>query len=188
MVNAVAFAVEVKREGRCGRMREDNVPGGRREDNRYCWRCRSYYPPETKVCTRCGVDLETGDELAGPEDSGDRERAGLANRLAVFVDAWMPGLLRPGIVILSVITALVGCAIMFFFLLFFPTILPAKLIFAGAGLILYGHAIGFMMSGRPCKLHEALGELSGGQWVLFLTILSLPITVLLGLASVVGGG
>ena len=64
----------------------------------------------------------------------------------------------------------------------------AATIFAGAGLILYGHAIGFMMSGRPCKLHEALGELSGGQWVLFFTILSLPITVLLGLASVVGGG
>jgi hypothetical protein len=29
--------------------------------HRACWKCATHYPPEVKVCTRCGVHLDTGE-------------------------------------------------------------------------------------------------------------------------------
>ncbi len=158
-------------------------------DSRYCWKCRSYYPPDVKICLRCGLDLETGQELAPAGDATPEEEPGVAGSVLVFVGEWMPGLLRPWIIAVSALAALLGLAVMWFFIFVLPTILPAMLVFTTAGLVLYAHAIGFMMSGRISKLLEALAEFEGGQWVLFFTMLLLPlpaITALLVLAAEVG--
>ncbi len=156
-------------------------------ESRYCWKCRSYYPPDVKICLRCGQDLETGQELASGVDAAPEEKPGVAGRVLMFTGEWMPGLLRPWIIAVSILTALLGLGVMWLFLFVLPTVLPARLIFAATGLVLYAHAIGFMMSGRISKLHEALVEIEEGQWVLFFTILLLPPTALIGLVALAAG-
>jgi len=37
---------------------------GAGKDDRACWKCTTHYPPDVKVCTRCGVHLGTGESVA----------------------------------------------------------------------------------------------------------------------------
>lgn len=44
-------------------------------DRRYCWKCRSNYPPDTKICVNCGLYLDTGEPVVVEDEHQDESAA-----------------------------------------------------------------------------------------------------------------
>ncbi len=147
-------------------------------EGRRCWRCGTEYGPDTVICVRCGIDLLTGEEIHA--DADEQERPAAPMRALLFVGELVPGLFRPALLIVSLLTACVGLAVMRFALLFLEwgAVLAVCAIGAG-GLIIYAQAIALILNGSFCLLHDALAELDGKRWMLFFLLLSVPFVILL---------
>jgi len=159
--------------GRGRHVAEDRQPGWM-EDRRICWKCGADYGENTVICTECGIDLRTGEEVgAQPDDGPELPR----HRTVVsFIINWMPGLLRPVVIVCSIITCLIGLAIVGFAIriLGFGVVLSSVSIGA-AGLIVYAHGISWILAGEFGFLSSTLVELDGKQWLTFFALLLAPI-------------
>ena len=117
---------------------------------------------------------------ADEEDEGDRTKIGW-RLFGDLVRAWAPGLSRPAVLAASSFAGLVGFAVLAFS---FGLIVPVgpRTPWAGIlGLVAVGHAVAWIMEGRVCRLHSALAEFDTPRWVVFFTLLLIPLTVVLGL-------
>jgi len=154
---------------------EDRQPGWM-EDRRICWKCGADYDETTVICTECGIDLRTGDEVGSDAD----DEPGLPRHLKIasFIINWMPGLLRPVLIVCSLITCVMGLAVVGFAIgiLGFGVVLSSVSIGA-AGLIVYAHGISWILAGEFGFLSSTLVELDGKQWLTFFALLLAPIFV-----------
>ena len=154
-------------------MAEDRQPGWM-EDRRICWKCGADYDENTVVCTDCGIDLRTGAEVGARAD--DEPEVPRHLKPVAFIVDWMPGLLRPGLIVCSIATCLVGLAVMAFAvgILGFGVVLSSVSIGA-AGLIVYGHGLSWLLAGEFGFLSSTLVELDGNQWLTFFALLLAPV-------------
>jgi hypothetical protein len=155
------------------------------EGRNLCWKCGTEYAPEVTVCVKCGINLDTGEEMK--TRTGDQARDPTAREKTLgVIGEWMPGLVRPGVVALSIVVGLCGLAVMAFAfgLLGFRQYInmATTILLGGPGLVLYAHAAAWMISGRIVWLHEALAEFAGRNWALFFSLLTLAFVILGGIA------
>jgi uncharacterized Zn finger protein (UPF0148 family) len=147
---------------------------------RLCPRCQTPLDPAAIICHRCGVNLQTG---RTPADEAAEERRANAEGVPRFepmqlldlVEAVLPGLVRPGIVIRAVLFAIVGlfCLAMCAALTALGLVIESPFV-GGLGLILYALAIAMLITGERGLPHELLSEFNGKQWLLFLALLFIP--------------
>ncbi|MFH1732432.1 MAG: hypothetical protein ABIF82_12390 [Planctomycetota bacterium] len=143
-----------------------------------CPKCGTDYPSATVICIHCGVDLRTGSELETEADPVRGPSAGM--RALQFVGDLMPGLFRPVLLIVALLVAIAGFAIMSLGLaIFFMGAVFGAVAIMAAGLIVYAQAIGWVLTGSFSLLSECLAELDGNQWTLFFVVLFAPIVLLL---------
>ncbi len=71
------------------------MSGGSKDGHRLCWKCRSICPPDAKVCTRCGVYLDTGEPVVPPPEPAPFDEAS-SDKL--FYWRVTPGRIASGIV------------------------------------------------------------------------------------------
>jgi hypothetical protein len=161
------------------------------EDTRLCWKCGTRYGPEVRICVRCGVDLETGDEIGTL--TGDAARGRSSGERAVgLIGDWMPGLLRPGVIAASAAVGATGTALIAFAfgllgLRQYMNLATTALIGA-PGIVVCAQAAAWMVAGRFAWLPEALAEFEGKHWALFFSLLTLPVVVVVGLLKLAAGG
>lgn len=159
----------------------------------HCKSCGTPYDASARICVRCGIDLRTGKPLrtsiGAPVPDADDEDDGPVTYTAwekfqMAVGAFVPGLFRPMLLIVSLLVvcvAMVGgwfCLV----LLGFGTLFPAVAVGAVA-LIVYAQAVAWILIGRFELLHDALAEFDGRAWTLFAIIVWGPFFVVLALAK-----
>jgi len=156
-----------------------------------CPVCRAFLPADAVLCTRCGTDQRTGRQVQTPvaaEPSADGEAGTEAGpsaawRLLQGVGDWLPGVFSPWVLLISLLTGVLGLVVMGIGVLMFSmlgTVFSAAMV-GGLGLILWWHAVGFLMAGRLTSLIEALSELSGSKWYLCLALAFAPVLAFLTL-------
>lgn len=151
---------------------------------RPCPRCSAALDPSAIVCHRCGVNLETGllpKEVAGQQ--GEDAAGGVPRlepaRLVEAVGEWLPGLFRPGLLILAILCSLAGFVAMGYCLALLAFGLPlAACMVGGLGLIVYGQGLAMLIQGETGLLHELLTDMDGKRWTLFLALLFAPFVIL----------
>jgi hypothetical protein len=147
---------------------------------RPCPRCEAPLDPAAIICHRCGVNLQTGRTPAedAAEEHGENSDAAPRfepMRLLEIVEAFLPGLLRFGVLVRAIAFALAGlvalamCAVF----AYFGVVVEAPFV-GGLGLILYAHAIAMLITGERGLPHELLADFNGQQWLLFLALLLGP--------------
>jgi hypothetical protein len=146
-------------------------------DKRLCWKCGSIYGPETVVCVKCGLNLETGEEFETHSENDEPEPPA-AFGVCSFLADWVPGLLRPGVVLGALFVAVLGVAVMGYalVLLGMGALIVAVAVGAG-GLLLCAHAVAWILVGRFALLNDALVDLQGNQWMVFVVFTLLPVVV-----------
>ncbi len=163
----------------------------------YCKVCGAEYDASARICTRCGVDLRTGKPLqtvVGPpvadddEDDGDVQDYTAWQKLVMGVGWFFPGLFSLRVVLLGSLM-LIAAAVAGGFAVFF---LALGAIFAtfsvGAfAIILYAHAVAWVLLGRVQSLRESLAEFDARAWALFAVAVWGPIIAALAWAKHVAG-
>ena len=169
--------------------------------SRICPGCGREYEPAINICVECGIDLRTGmqlpthiertddepdtDELDTDEPFDDEEvRINPFYRFVVIVAQMFPGLIRPGVLITSVLMAALGLTISVFGLYVFfgmgliLTPILVGVMIAGVGVVAYAQAVAWLIMGEFMLLVECLSEFDSKQWNLFLALMALPILAL----------
>ncbi|MFP4057514.1 MAG: hypothetical protein ACLF0G_11660 [Candidatus Brocadiia bacterium] len=138
-------------------------------------------------CVRCGSEVGRSPGAEPPEE--DEEREGLALRVLLFVGELVPGLFRPGLVVLSLVLVVVGLGVLgFAAFLFSLGLLFSPMAVGAVGLLAYAQGVAVLLNGQACLLSEALAELVGPQWLLFLALIAAPFVVMLLLLQSGMGG
>ena len=145
---------------------------------RDCPNCGAVIDAKAILCHGCGLNLETGrlPEPEGAEEWTDAdERLPWYLRALEFVGTLLPGLFRPGLLVLSIFLALVGFTVMGFcvFLAMLGALIEACMV-GGFGLLIYGQALAMLLQGDTGLLQELLAELDGRRWLLFFFLLFAP--------------
>ena len=149
---------------RCGNGFCLPADGGRPE---FCPSCEGEMEHGTVVCVACGYNRETGQALDCRFVEADTRPAWV--RWLGFVHEWVPGLFAPRVLLLSVLAAAAGlvCAVL-------SLVLMGMLVFVSAiavgvaGYMCYAHGVAFMLTGEVQTLKDAMVDLRGGHWDLFL--------------------
>ena len=151
-----------------------------------CPHCGTVYPSETVICVKCGVDLRTGEELQTEAETEAGQPT--AVRVLLFLANLVPGIVRPMLLITSLLVAVIGLGIMILGLHIFSmgAVMAAVAILA-AGLIVYAQAIAWVLFGRFALLVECLAELDSNQWLVFFFILFAPIAAFFIALNVASG-
>jgi hypothetical protein len=150
---------------------------------RPCPRCQTPLDPAAIICHRCGVNLQTGrmpadDAAEEPAENPEEAPQFEPMRLVDYVEAFLPGLFRLGILIRAIFFALAGLVAFAMCVVFayFALVIEAPFV-GGLGLILYAHAIAMLITGERGLPHELLAEFNGKQWLLFLALLVGPVII-----------
>ena len=160
------------------------------EIKRRCFKCKTDYAPEVKICIRCGVNLDTGLEIGTltgeiaegpppePAELMEEEEAPptLTRRVLNIIAYWMPGLFRPVVMIASLLLSLLALGLIVLCLVLFDlggwiSAFPI----GGLGLVAYGQAVIWMMSGDFRLIHDAALDFESQHWTFFFTLFLLPL-------------
>jgi len=154
--------------------------GGRRA----CWKCGEEYEPEVRICVRCGVDLDTGERIE-TRMGEEEDRLPMHWRLLAFVANWMPGILRPVVIVAAAVGGLVGFALIGFgmFLVFGLGGVFTGVAVAAGGLIAYAQAVAWLLVGRLGIIHDVLADMEDRKWPVFFLMVFAPPAALLVLAG-----
>ena len=164
--------------------------------SRTCPGCGRDYEPAVNICVECGIDLRTGRQLASHIEPADDEpdtdepfddeevRINPFYRMVIVVAQMFPGLIRPGLLITSVLMAALGLTISVFGLIVFfgfglmltPVLIGVMI--TGVGVVAYAQAVAWLIMGEFMLLVECLSEFDSKQWNLFFILLALPIVAL----------
>jgi len=141
------------------------------DDTHRCPTCFARYPLDQPICTNCGIDIASGDSIVDEDDEPEAQ-AGLGD----YVRAYLPGLSSAKVVIVGLVLCFVsvGIGVVGLVLLAFGAMLPAITIL-GFGLIVWGHAVGWLVYGDLAFLPKLLAELDKGGWMVFLALWGTPI-------------
>jgi hypothetical protein len=144
-----------------------------------CWKCHKSFPPEVKVCISCGVDLETGEDLARrgiPEPDPEEIDPYRPRNAFQWVMMNLPGLFRP-----TILVGFFGMAVIFVILEMLALLLLTNQVamtamtIGAVGLLAWAQGIIWLLVGRFTLLHEGLTEIRGSQWHLFFLLTFAPI-------------
>ncbi len=149
-----------------------------------CPICNGAVPAHADICPRCGFNRRTGEtsvkhlqrESALEEEEEKKSFPILALE---FIGGLLPGLFRPGLVVMAVLLSLAGFAVLglALFVIGLGGVLGGMVI-GGAGLIVYGQALGLLLYGEWAMLPECLAECDGKRWMLFFVLLFGPFAIL----------
>ena len=148
-----------------------------------CLKCRILADTAARFCGHCGSDLPLSDvEEAEFEEDEEKLPTGTIV-LYWFLDTF-PGLLRPVVIIMSVLAlALAGAGLwLTLFLFTMGAMISAFGIGAGA-VIIYWTAWSWLLYGRVCVPAEAMAEFDGRKWFVFVLATVVPIGTLFGLVK-----
>ena len=163
---------------------------------RTCPGCGGEYEPAVKICVECGIDLRTGKRLASHIERADDEpdddetfddeevRINPFYRFVVIVAQMFPGLIRPGLLIGSVLMAALGLTISVFGLIMFfgfgmmMMFVLSGVVVAAVGVLAYAQAVAWLIMGEYMLLVECLSEFDSKQWNIFFILLASPIVAL----------
>jgi len=160
----------------CAAQLEVRAPDG---PVRVCPACGEAAAPGAVICVHCGLNLRTGTPThTALEDAAEPEEErppSLPVRAVMLVGEWTPGLLRPVVLLLSVVVGLLGLGILAFGigLLGMGAVISCFAVGA-AGVIVYAHAAAWIVDGEVSLLSEALTNFEGGRWLVFFVLLALP--------------
>lgn len=159
------------------------------ESEHVCFKCKTSYAASVVICMKCGVNLQTGMEIqtvrppppeaSPPNDAGAEEtvEAPLTGRERIlqFIAEWTPGLLRPAVMIGSLLLAAVGfCLVVLCFVVLTLGAALSAFPIGALGVIAYGQAVSWMMSGDFRLLHDAFLDFESRHWTFFFAALFLP--------------
>lgn len=145
-----------------------------------CPECSSKVESGKRICLECGYNFDTFKHveehipLYGEEFSWPR-------KVLAFVAEMVPGLFIIHILFLFIASIFTALFIFYFglILLGFGAIVT-MIFFAVCAFFVYAHGVGFLLTGEVQSLKNAMAELTGKKWNLFLIILfSPPITIYL---------
>lgn len=154
------------------------------EMGKKCPECGAYCESDAVICVRCGINLKTGMKMA-PVSTFDIEgELTSGERALVWLHDWVPGLLRPLVLIISIVTGAAGLGIMALslFLLGLGAAISAFTVGA-VGLIVWAQGIGWIMNGEFWLLTDILVEFDGKRWTVFFVLVIMPLVVAFGLAK-----
>ena len=141
-----------------------------------CPACGIVAAPGAVLCVECGLNIETGTPTrVADEEPVEEAPPSLPMRALQFVGEWMPGLLRPMVLVLSIVVGILGLGILAFGLALFGVgaIIGAFAV-AAAGVIVYAHAVAWLIDGGFGLLSDALVDFDGPRWGIFFLLLILP--------------
>ena len=132
-----------------------------------CPECGGLYMPGDKFCENCGAHIV------------DEDSFGALGPLIWFLNIF-PGLVRPKVVVMSVIAIAVAGALLWLamFLLGMGGLFAAFAIGAFA-LVTYWTAVSWLIYGYICLPAEAMAEFNGTQWFAFMLTNVLPAAYIL---------
>ena len=160
-----------------GRPASPESPGLAGAPGPACPVCGRSFPAGTVICVDCGVNLRTGEPLKTDEELRAEQEAAYPKHLR-FLAGLAPGLFRRHTLIWAAVVGVPGC------LLYLSAVAgslysPFALMLVTIPLIIYAHAVGFLLSGEVTLLPFAIMEFDWAQWLLFILLLLLPLTWLL---------
>jgi len=127
--------------------------------------------PARVTCSGCGATLKVSPRAEEEEESEPSR----ALRAVMFVGECFPGLLRPGVVVMSLIVCLIGLgAIGFGIALFAAGVLISSFAVSTAGVVIYAHGASWLLDGDVCWLTDSLTNFDGRRWGIFVILLAAP--------------
>ncbi|MEK7467974.1 MAG: hypothetical protein AAB074_11210 [Planctomycetota bacterium] len=142
-----------------------------------CPNCAVNWPADTVLCVRCGLNLQTGENVAPPTPAAAEAEQEPETRLERFA-ARFPGLFRPKTLVASLIVLALagGCFVLCVILMSMGVVMTAATA-GGVGLILYAQAVAWVLTGEIQLLVEAMTEFDGPRWNAFFLALAIPLTL-----------
>jgi hypothetical protein len=129
--------------------------------------------PTRVKCGECGATLKV--RPRAEETDEEEAEPSRALRAVMFVGEWFPGLLRPLVLVMSLIVCLVGLgAIGFGIALFAAGVLISSLAVSTAGVVIYAHGASWLLDGDICWLSDSLTNFDGRRWGIFFLLLAVP--------------
>ena len=144
-----------------------------------CPKCGARCQEDAVLCVRCGVNLRTGLPARAHSNLADEEGLTTGVRLMQWLGEWAPAVLRPWVLIASILVSLVGLAAMGLGLMLFIQwgVWISGIAIAAAGLIVYAHGPAWFLVGEICLIHDALMDLEGRKAYIFAALASLPVII-----------
>ena len=149
---------------------------------RQCPQCGTRWTKNDRFCGECGADLQNPLQ---PE-SGDKPRRPPA--ALVWVLELIPGIMRPMVIVMSIVGVLVaGAAFWMASFLFTMGGLLSAFSIGGAGMILYWTAWSWLLYGYICNPVEAMAEFQSRHWVALFLATVVPGSLLLCAMKIAAG-
>lgn len=145
---------------------------------RKCPHCGVSYEAEAVLCVRCGVDLRTGRHYEQKVELAEEDEPRISPPVWVwlFVREALPGLFRPGVLLLSIAVGALGLVFLAFGVLMsiaFMVVIAGMMI-GGLGLVLYAQAAAWLVDGELNLLPDELTDFNSVQWLIFMILVALP--------------
>lgn len=156
-----------------------------------CSECGLLYEDSQDECEKCGRRLGEGHKFVPsepdePEVEEDHDSGpGLVLRLLNLV----PGVVRPKVVVLSVVMFMVSVAGfgLAAFMVGMGAVLTAFTVGGGA-VMLYWTCWGWLLYGDVCTPTEALTDLRGSQWMVLFVVTVIPFGLAIWMMRLAAGG
>ena len=142
-----------------------------------CPDCENSVSPGDRICLSCGFNFNTGRKVEEHVPVYGEDFSWFRKTLNVVAD-FMPGLFRIHIFLMFVLCTAIALLLVYFglVLLGFGGLVACVSLGVGA-LILYGHGVGFLLTGDLQLLNSAMVELTGARWTFFLImVFGIPIS------------
>jgi hypothetical protein len=122
-----------------------------------------------------GKAVETSVNLAQP-GAADEESINFSMKAVMLVAEYMPGLMKPVILLGSICMTIAGAFVFYVCIMIFSLGAALSAFPIGAvAVICYAQAICWMMMGQFWILHDALSEFDSMRFAIFLTLLFTPL-------------
>lgn len=155
--------------------------------NRRCSQCEAELEDDAVICVRCGADQRSGEQLLSEvgETVEDREadEAGLSGPALWmrYIPALWPGLFRPGVLVVSLITlifAFLAMGLGLFIGIVFMLVMEGMVI-TGFGVVLYAQVMAWWLVGELSLLPDAMVDFDGLRWNVLFVMCGLPLVIIL---------
>lgn len=138
--------------------------------------------PTRVKCGECGATLKVRPRAEEADEEAEPSRA---LRAVMFVGEWFPGLLRPVVLVMSLIFCAIGlAAIGFGIALFAAGVLISSFAVSTAGVMIYAHGASWLLDGEVSWLADSLTNFDGRRWGIFFILLAVPFAAIFLLVRV----